>query len=65
MGVSPTVFRYCNYRFHFFSREEPRLHVNVISTDGEAKFWLEPHVEVAMNKGLHPTELTELKRLIG
>ena len=63
-GVSPTVFRYRNYRFYFFSREELRLHVHVISPDGEAKFWLEPTIELAVNKGLNATELTELKRLI-
>lgn len=37
-AVSPTVFRYRNYRFYFFSREEPRMHVHVFSPDGEAKF---------------------------
>ena len=62
--VSPTVFRYRNYRFYFFSREEARLHVHVISPDGEAKFWLEPTIELAANKGLHSTELIELERII-
>jgi len=37
--MSPTVFRYKNYRFYFFSREEERMHVHVYCTDGEAKFW--------------------------
>jgi hypothetical protein len=50
--VSPTVFRLRNYRFYFFSREEPRMHVHVLSPDGEAKFWIEPTIELAMNKGL-------------
>lgn len=63
-GVSPTVFRYRNYRFYFFSREETRLHVHVISPDGEAKFWLEPTIELAVNKGLSAIELAGLKRLI-
>jgi hypothetical protein len=47
----------------FFSHEEPRMHVHVISPDGEAKFWLEPKIELAVNKGLSTTELNELKRL--
>lgn len=42
--MSPTVFRYKNFRFHFFSREEPRMHVHVISGHGEAKFWMEPDI---------------------
>jgi hypothetical protein len=62
--VSPTVFRYRKYRFYFFSREEPRLHVHVISPDGEAKFWLEPVVALAANKGFGAAELNELKHII-
>ena len=62
--MSPTVFRYRKYRFYFFSREEPRLHVHVISADGEAKFWLEPRIELATNKGLKSTELVELQRIV-
>ena len=46
-GMSPTIFRYCPFRFFFFSREEDRLHVHVQSADGEAKFWIEPVIELA------------------
>ena len=38
------------------------MHVN--SPDGEAKFWLEPGVELANNKGLSSVELHELSRII-
>ena len=62
--VSPSVFRYRNYRFYFFSREEPRMHVHVESPDGEAKFWLEPGIELALSKGLKAVELTELRRIV-
>jgi len=62
--VSPTIFRYRSYRFYFFSREEPRMHVHVISPDGEAKFWLEPEIELAVNKGLGTTEVNELKKIV-
>jgi Domain of unknown function (DUF4160) len=40
------------------------MHVHVFSPDGEAKFWLEPQVELALNKGLRTMELTELRRII-
>lgn len=40
------------------------MHVHVISPDGEAKFWLEPEIEIAVNKGLSQTELNELKKII-
>tara|TARA_Y100001934_G_scaffold185023_1_gene218544 strand:+ start:331 stop:570 length:240 start_codon:yes stop_codon:yes gene_type:complete len=62
--MSPTIFRYRNYRFLFFSREEPRLHIHVHSPDGEAKFWIEPKIELALNKGLRETELKELEHQI-
>jgi hypothetical protein len=55
--VRPTVFRYKQHRFFFFSREEMRRHVHVESPDGECKFWLEPVTALADNQGLSPTEL--------
>jgi len=45
--MSPTIFRKAGFRFFFFSREEARAHVHVISGDGEAKFWLVPAIEMA------------------
>ncbi|NNM88059.1 MAG: DUF4160 domain-containing protein [Phycisphaerae bacterium] len=62
--MSPTIFRHRNYRFFFFFREEPRLHVHLISPDGEAKFWIDPEVEVAANKGLKPPAINELQEII-
>ena len=50
--MSPTVFRYKGYRFFFFSREETRMHIHVTSSEGEAKFWLEPTVALCENHGL-------------
>jgi hypothetical protein len=40
------------------------MHVHVISPDGEAKFWLEPEIELAVNKKLSAIELNDLKRVI-
>jgi hypothetical protein len=62
--VSPTVFRAKGYRFFFFSREESRMHVHVHASRGEAKFWLEPQIELAQSYGLPPTEVNEALRLI-
>ena len=50
--VSPTVFRRGGFRFYFFSREELRIHVHVQHAEGEAKFWLEPEIELAQSLGL-------------
>lgn len=62
--MSPTVFHYKQYRFFFFSREEPRRHSHVRSPDGEAKFWLEPEVELAKNHGFSQKELKELANIV-
>jgi hypothetical protein len=63
--MSPTVFREGDFRFYFFSREEPRMHVHVYGQNGEAKFWLEPQIELAQNYGLSQKELSEALRLQG
>ncbi|HEV2220382.1 MAG TPA: DUF4160 domain-containing protein [Casimicrobiaceae bacterium] len=49
--MSPTLFRDGELRFFFFSREEPRVHVHVAASKGEAKFWLEPPIRLAHNFG--------------
>jgi hypothetical protein len=50
--MSPTVLREGPYRLFFFSREEVRPHVHVAHPDGEAKFWIEPSIELAAVVGL-------------
>ncbi len=62
--MSPTVFREKGYRFFFFSREESRMHVHVISAEGEAKFWLEPELQLARNWRYNPRQLSEIASLI-
>jgi hypothetical protein len=64
IGMSPTVFRYKNYRFFFFSREETRIHIHVLGVNGEAKFWMEPQVELAYNYGFNQSEISELTEII-
>jgi len=62
--VSPTIFRAGPFRFFFFSREEPRPHVHVQSPDGEAKFWIDPEIELAKNYQLSEKDLAKVRRLI-
>ncbi len=63
--MSPTVLRFRGFRFYFFSREEPRARVHVHHADGEAKFWLEPTLELAANYGFNVTRLNEALKLVG
>ena len=62
--MSPTVFQFRSYRFFFFSREEARRHIHVRSPAGEAKFWIEPGVELAVNHGFSQKEVNELEDII-
>lgn len=62
--MAPTVFRDGSFRFFFFSREEPRMHIHVSHTDGEAKYGIEPKIELAMNQGLSQKQLNEAIMLV-
>jgi hypothetical protein len=62
--MSPTVFREKNYRFFFFSREEKRVHIHVVSPNGEAKFWMTPNIELAQSVGFTESELIRLETII-
>ena len=58
--MSPTIFKEDGFRFFFFSREEPRIHVHVSHADGEAKFWLTPEVIIAVNYGLSDQQINSV-----
>ena len=62
--MSPTIFREGPFRFYFFSREEARMHVHVHAATGEAKFWLEPRIELAQNYGFSVRQVNAALRLI-
>jgi Domain of unknown function (DUF4160) len=62
--MSATVFRHKEYKFFFFSREEKRMHVHVICSDGEAKFWLEPTIALANHYNLSAKVLNEIQKVI-
>jgi len=62
--MSPTVFREQGYRFFFFSREENRMHVHVMCANGEAKFWLDPTIELARNYRLTARQLRQIESIL-
>jgi hypothetical protein len=62
--MSPTIHREKGYRFHFFSREETKAHVHVISASGEVKYWLTPEIELAKNQNLTGAQLKEIENII-
>lgn len=62
--MSPTIFQKQGFRFFFFSREEPRMHVHVHSGRGEAKFWIEPTISLARSHGLSKREIEVIQDII-
>ena len=40
------------------------MHVHVMSGNGEAKFWLEPQLELAKNYRLDHSELSAIEQII-
>ena len=40
------------------------MHVHVISGDGEAKYWLEPNIELSQNHKFSSKQLGEIKSLV-
>ena len=43
--------------FKIYSNEEERMHIHVVKAENEAKFWLEPQIELAENYGFGNKEL--------
>ena len=62
--MSPTVLRDGPFRLFFFSREEERIHVHVAHPDGEAKFWLDPRVELATSTGLSSAQIRGAQQIV-
>jgi hypothetical protein len=62
--MAPTIVRDGKFRLYFFSREETRIHVHISHPDGEAKFWLTPQIELAVNVGLSQTQLRQAQTIV-
>ena len=59
-----TTHRERGFRLFFFSREEPRKQIHVIRAEGEAKFWMEPEIELARNCGLSRRQLKDAEEIV-
>ena len=61
----PTILRIGSFRFHFYSDEgtEPP-HIHIRTPEGECKFWLEPTIRLAENKGVRGHDLRLIEQLV-
>lgn len=62
--MSPVFRRQGEYTFKIYFNEEERMHIHVICGRHEAKYWLEPQVELAKNSGIPEYKLNEIKKII-
>ena len=61
----PTVLLIFGWRFFFYANEgnEP-IHIHCKKGDGEAKYWIEPAVELARCHGLSEHQLARVRKLV-
>lgn len=62
--MSPVFGRESSYVFKIFSNEEERMHIHVLGDGHEAKFWMEPRVELAKNSGFSKHELNDIQKIV-
>jgi hypothetical protein len=62
--MSPVFRRESEYTFKIYSNEEERMHVHVLCGGHEAKYWLEPQVELTKNTGIPKHKLNEIQRIV-
>lgn len=62
--MTPVFRRKDGFCFKIFSNEEERKHIHVIKAECEAKFRLEPSVELAENYGFTTKELKKITQIV-
>ena len=58
--MSPVFKRESEYTFKVYSNEENRMHIHVIHGKAEAKYWLEPQIELVWNDGIAEERLSKI-----
>lgn len=62
--MSPIFRRENGYIFKIYSNEEERKHIHVIKAENEAKFWLEPVIELVDNYGFNSKEIKNITQIV-
>ena len=60
----PTVLNLLGMKFYYWSREHEPVHIHVKKGDAEARFTIEPDIELIANMGLKPHELAIAEEVI-
>ena len=62
--MSPKFRQEDGFVFKIYSNEEERMHIHVVKAENEAKFWLEPEIELAENYGFGSKDLKKITNII-
>ena len=62
--MSPTFKEINGFVFKIYSNEELRMHIYVVKAENEAKYWLEPDIELAENFGFSSKELSFIEKIL-
>ena len=60
----PTVLKLFGFKFYYWSQEHRPIHIHVRKGSAEARFVVEPEVELTENHGLKPHELALAEEII-
>ena len=62
--MSPKFKEINGFVFKIYSNEELRMHIHVVKAENEAKYWLEPDIELAENFGFSSKELSFIEKIL-
>ena len=62
--MSPKFKEINGFVFKIYSNEELRMHIHVVKAKNEAKYWLEPDIELAENFGFSSKELSFIEKIL-
>ena len=62
--MSPKFRKEEGFVFKIYSNEEERMHIHVLKAENEAKFWLEPTIELAENFGFNNKEIRKITKMV-
>ena len=62
--MSPVFYREDGFTFKIYSNEEERIHIHVLKAENEAKFWLDPTIELADNYGFNGKEIKTITDIL-
>lgn len=62
--MSPKFKEINGFVFKIYSNEEKRMHIHVVKAENEAKYWLEPNIELADNFGFNTKELSFIEEIL-